>query len=56
MVPPFSRYAVVPVARKVWLQISSGRPMAYARRLIMSSALGASIGIGPTSSKEVQGS
>ena len=29
----------MPVARKVWLQMVSGRPTAFARRLIMSRAL-----------------
>ena len=38
MVPPFSKYAVMPVARKVWLQVVSGNPAAAARRLTMRKA------------------
>ena len=34
-VPPFHRYAVIPVARKVWKQVEGGRSAAAARRLIM---------------------
>ena len=36
-VPPFERYAVIPVARNVWQQVEGGRPAAAARRLIMAS-------------------
>ena len=34
-VPPFARYAVIPVARNVWQQVEGGSPAADARRLIM---------------------
>ena len=36
-VPPFERYAVIPVARNVWQHVDSGSPAAAARRLIMAS-------------------
>src|SRR5205809_4544163 len=36
IVPPASRYAVIPVARNVWQPIEEGRPAARARRLIIS--------------------
>ena len=36
-VPPFDRYAVMPVARNVWQHVDAGRPAAAARRLIIAS-------------------
>ena len=33
-VPPFDRYAVIPVARNVWQHVEGGSPAAAARRLI----------------------
>lgn len=38
IVPPFSRYAVIPVARNVWQQTVGESPALRARRLIMRSA------------------
>ena len=35
MVPPFDRYAVIPVARNVWQHVEGGSPAAAARRLII---------------------
>ena len=37
--PPFRRYSVIPVPRKLWAQISPGSPALRARRLIILSAL-----------------
>ena len=37
--PPFRRYSVIPVPRKLWAQISVGSPAVRARRLIIFSAL-----------------
>ena len=34
-VPPFDRYAVIPVARNVWQHVEGGSPAAEARRLII---------------------
>ncbi len=34
-VPPFERYAVIPVARNVWQHVEAGSPAATDRRLIM---------------------
>ena len=36
-VPPFERYAVIPVARNVWQHVEAGSPAAAARRLIIAS-------------------
>ena len=36
-VPPFDRYAVIPVARNVWQHVDAGSPAAAARRLIIAS-------------------
>ena len=37
-VPPFDRYAVIPVARNVWQHVEAGSPAAAARRLIIARA------------------
>ena len=37
--PPFRRYSAMPVPRKLWAQISRGRPALRARRLIIRSAV-----------------
>ena len=36
-VPPFDRYAVIPVARNVWQHVEGGSPASEARRLIIAS-------------------
>jgi hypothetical protein len=39
IVPPFSRYTVIPVARHVWFVVPSGSPAARTRRFIISHAV-----------------
>src|ERR1700730_6011053 len=37
IVPPFSRYAVIPVARNVWQHVDEGSPAPFARRFTIRS-------------------
>jgi len=37
--PPFSRYAVIPVARNVWQQVEEGSPASSARRFTIRRSL-----------------
>jgi hypothetical protein len=46
IVPPFSRYAVIPVARNVWQQVEEGSPAACAWRFTIRSTSVRVIGFG----------